>query len=77
MSDYSRADALVTGACETADKYLASAIRQIDLRLGEGTAKANPVLVAGFMRAAALDFAAMRIAESIDSLSVSVQELRR
>jgi hypothetical protein len=77
MSDYCRADALVAGACETADKYLASAIQQIDQRLGEGAAKANPELVAGFMRAAALDFAAMWIAESVDALTASVQELRR
>ena len=62
------AETLMTQAWKTADEYLLRAIFCIDERLGEGSAKANPQLVAAFMQVAAQDFAtAMRAAVDQDS----------
>ena len=47
---------LFEGGFSIADECLARAIRSIDLRLGQGYAKAHPELVATYMQIAAQEF---------------------
>ena len=60
-------DTLLNQASMTADAYMSSAVREIDATFGNGFAKANPVLVAAFMQAAASDFAATLNAKILGS----------
>ena len=46
---------LMRQAPDTASLYLTSAIKSIDRQFGEGYAKKNPALVAGFMEVCASD----------------------
>ena len=52
-------DTIIRQASLTAEEYMRAAVSSIDEQFGNGFAKANPVLVAAFMNAAALDGAAM------------------
>ena len=68
-------ETLMRQAGMTAAQYLDAAVSKIDATFGKGYAAKNPVLVAGFMKAAALDFhassigvAAQRIRDSRDEL---------
>jgi len=47
---------LFEGGFSIADECLARAIRSIDLRFGQGYAKAHPELVAAYMQIAAQEF---------------------
>lgn len=49
---------LMNQAPDTAGLYLSEAIRKIDKLLGEGYAKKNPALIAGFMQVCAADLTA-------------------
>lgn len=53
----------------TADLYMGEAIEAIDKRLGAGTAKAHPELVAAFMTTSALDFGASIIARALEAIA--------
>jgi hypothetical protein len=56
---------LLRQASMTACDYMDAAIGAIDHRLGEGFARANSSLIAGFMQAAALDFHSAILAQQI------------
>ena len=60
MSDRIEAsfDTLMKQATRTADSYLGDAVRDIDRRLGEGYAAANPNLVVAYMITASQDYTA-------------------
>jgi hypothetical protein len=49
-------DTLMRQAPMTASVYMAACIAEIDERLGEGYARANPALLAAMVQASALDF---------------------
>lgn len=55
------AGTLMVQAADTAEYWMHRAIETIDRTFGEGYAKDNPELVAGFMKAAATDQHAMYI----------------
>jgi hypothetical protein len=59
------AETLMTQGSMTAHDYVCEGIRRIDQELGEGYAKKNPVLLAGFIQAASMDCSAATIAAQI------------
>jgi len=59
------AETLMKQGSMTAHDYLYEGIHCIDGMLGEGYAKKNPVLLAGFIQAASLDCSAATIAAQI------------
>ncbi len=63
------ADLLAIQASHTTAGYLRDAVTQIDACFGEGYAKANPLLVAAFIRTSASDFHSA-------ILKVSAQDIR-
>lgn len=56
---------MMQDACATAQHYLIHAVSAIDARLGEGYAAKHPELINGFMQAAALDYQASLLQQSL------------
>jgi hypothetical protein len=63
---------LLKQAGMTAADYLSDAVRHIDKTFGDGYAKANPLLVAEFMRVAGNDF---NTASAVKVMSAALREL--
>jgi hypothetical protein len=59
----------------TIDNYLDEAVCRIDKQFGEGYAKNNPMLVAGFIRACADDFNTMMMRQAIDEASSAIHSI--
>jgi hypothetical protein len=64
-------------ASATAHDFLVEALRKVDSELGQGYAKANPVLVAAMVQAAAAALHASYLSVRIDDLSDQVGRLNR
>mgnify|MGYP006346391305 CR=1 FL=1 len=58
-------DQLMRQAASTAEFYMGRAVERIDAQFGEGFAKANPPLVAAFMRTAGEDFKGSMLTNSL------------
>lgn len=59
----------------SADDYMEVAIRQIDLRFGEGYAENHPELVAAFMRTCAQDFHTTIMKVALQDIEAAIQVL--
>lgn len=58
---------MMNQASMTAHDYMLRAERDIDAQFGEGFAKKNPILVAGYMKTCALDYGSGLLAKAIGS----------
>ncbi len=65
-------ETLMRQAPMTISDYLDGAVSAIDKQFGDGYAKANPELVAGFIKACAMDFNSMVIKQAIDDVSSAI-----
>jgi len=68
------AETLLDQATDTADEYLAQAIKSIDKRFGKGYAQQHPELVAAFMKVAAQDFQTVFSIQTIQDAVLEVIE---
>ena len=66
-------DTLLEQAPQTANFYLDHAIGAIDERFGADFAKANPDLVAAYMRACSTDLGGAIIARAIESIGATIK----
>jgi hypothetical protein len=64
-------------ASATAHDFLVEALRNIDSELGQGYAKANPVLVAAMLQASAAALHASQLSVRLDDLADTVGRLNR
>ena len=68
------ADTLMRQAPTTVDFYLKEAIASIDDRLGEGSAKKHPELLAAFIKASAMDFSYALISLQLENKLEEIAE---
>lgn len=68
---------LMRQAPMTATEYMDAGIEAIDGRFGKGYAQANPVLLAGFIQAAAMDFGASLLSQQVQQLGNMVSYVGR
>lgn len=72
-SDMGPFDAMRQAGMTTAE-YMRDAVESIDKQFGDGYAKANPVLVAAFIQAAAHDYHAMAVSVAGGKVSAAISE---
>lgn len=69
------ANSALDQAARTASLYLSRAIESIDSKLGDGYAAKHPDLIAGFMQAAAIDYAAWQQGVCAAHVARAIQEI--
>lgn len=69
------AEDLMRQATTTAQFYMLRAVTDIDELFGKGFAGRNPALVGAYMQAAATDFTACYLVQSVDKLAERLDEI--